>query len=204
MLKWFHMTHVHLISSRVYDRKQTFWHFRNLSYTKEIHKREASKVRHSCIIRVMHPLLVFEKTITLWQPNLSVIKTVLWLIRVQWILSGTQSTKHLQNLIFISLNIRAIYLALSLDIIYVSHVMTESHQMWALLEQVINAIFWNPTELERVSSSYIFLFIGRRDHFNLANFNLFRQKKTLVYKGCGAVAIPPSHELTMFPAPLPT
>lgn len=116
MLKWFNMTHVHLIAFKISDRNQTFRCFRNLSYTKEINKREASKVRHFCTIRVMYPLLVFEKKFTVWQLNLLVIKALLWLISIRWILSGTQSTKHLQNLVFTSLYIWAIYLALSLDI----------------------------------------------------------------------------------------
>lgn len=116
MLKGFNMTHVHLIAFRISDRNQTFRCFRDLSYTKEINKREASKVRHFCTIRLMHPLLFFKKTITVRQLNLLVIKALLWLISIRWILSGTQSTKHLQNLVFTSLYIWAIYLALSLDI----------------------------------------------------------------------------------------
>lgn len=39
--------------------------------------------------------------------------------------AGILSIKHLKNLIFTSLNIWAIYFALSLDIIYILHVMPD-------------------------------------------------------------------------------
>lgn len=92
------------------------------------------------------------------------MKTLLKLLRIQIILAGTQPTEHLQNLIFTPLNIWVIYPALSLNTIHVPHIMPESHQIWAILEQVGSAMFWNLTELEMLPISYIFLCIGRGDH----------------------------------------
>lgn len=97
-------------------------------------------------------------------PKLLAMNPLLKLIRVQIILAGTQPIEHLQNLIFTSLSIWVIYLALSINAIYVPHIMPESHQIWAILEQVGSAMFWNLTELEMLSTSYIFLFTGRGVH----------------------------------------
>lgn len=153
------MTHVNLIALRVYNRKQTFWLFRNLSYTKEINKREDSEVTHFSTVRVIHPLLVLKKKKNYCMANQPLINQNTALINQHSKnFAGILSIKHLKNLIFTSLNIWAIYFALSLDIIYILHVMPDVSYSGSG-----NLIFWNLTEIERLSSSHIFLFIGRRD-----------------------------------------